>query len=128
MTGVAVNLATEWRTNPPAWVAVVLLTALGVVVATRVRPPSERSSAPTTSSVRNSISGTVHGPVVQAGHIGSYTDNTDNSVHQTAVAHENSTVHQATEPAVDRGVHVGCGPCNGGVDSIICLAAGAAAS
>lgn len=39
-TGVAINLATDGRANPWAWVTVVLLTALGVVIALRVQAPA----------------------------------------------------------------------------------------
>jgi hypothetical protein len=90
-TGVVINLATDLKDNPWAWVAVVVLTAVGVLIAMRTQP----TTSPTLSGgggVHNSVSGTVHGPVIQAGSIGSYTDR---SVNQTAIAHENSTIHQA---------------------------------
>ncbi|PRY42549.1 hypothetical protein [Umezawaea tangerina] len=98
VTGVVVNLATDWKWNPWAWVAVVLLTALGVLIAVRTAPTAaptaaaEATPAPPSGSVHNSVSGTVHGPVIQAGSIGSYTDR---SVNQTAVARDGGTVYQA---------------------------------
>jgi len=108
-TGVVINLATDGTGKPWTWLAVVVLTSLGVVVALRLQPESpeptesperagqpERTEQPVPAApprtVHNKLSGTVHGTVIQAGHIGSVVDN---SVHQTAVAHENSTIHQA---------------------------------
>ncbi|MFJ6672491.1 hypothetical protein ACIQMJ_15400 [Actinosynnema sp. NPDC091369] len=97
-TGVAINLATDGGGNPWAWVAVGLLTALGVVVALRVQAGSPKPPAPEPprSSVRNSITGSVTGPVVQAGDIdGGLTVNSPTTVNQTAVARDGGTVHQA---------------------------------
>lgn len=99
-TGVAINLATDGRANPWAWVAVALLTALGVVVALRVVPAArpERAAEPEPkprSGVYNSISGTVNGAVVQAGDLGAVTVNSPTTVNQTAIAREGSTIHQA---------------------------------
>ncbi|ROP40813.1 hypothetical protein [Saccharothrix texasensis] len=102
-TGVAINLATDGGANPWAWVTVVLLTALGVVIALRVqasapKPPTPEppTSAPPESTVRNSITGSVTGPVVQAGDIGGgLTVNSPTTVNQTAVARDGGTVHQA---------------------------------
>ncbi|XVS63110.1 hypothetical protein ACQPYE_33365 [Actinosynnema sp. CA-299493] len=103
-TGVAINLATDGGANPWAWVTVLLLTALGVVIALRVQAtakptatgdpaPDPRPPAPT---VHNSVSGTVTGPVVQAGDIGGgLTINSPSTVNQTAVARDGGTVHQA---------------------------------
>ncbi|WP_447003717.1 hypothetical protein ACRAKI_29295 [Saccharothrix isguenensis] len=70
-TGVAVNSATDAGASPWAWVAVVVLTALGVVVAVRLQPAQPRSPrAPITvadnATVNNSISGNLTGDVVQA--------------------------------------------------------------
>lgn len=67
-TGVAINLATDVGASPWAWVAVVVLTAVGVVVAVRLRPAT--SQAPTdavhdNTTVNNSITGDVSGDVVQ---------------------------------------------------------------
>jgi hypothetical protein len=112
-TGVAINLATDGRANPWAWVTVVLLTALGVVIALRVQssPPPQTGPAaaePTAAepaaepepqapvtNVHNSISGTVTGGVVQAGNLGSVTVNSPTTVNQTAVARDGGTVYQA---------------------------------
>ncbi|MCC8248564.1 hypothetical protein [Saccharothrix luteola] len=114
-TGVAINLATDGRANPWAWVTVVLLTALGVVIALRVQAPAppptepaERSEPtgpaaaepqpppqPPTANVHNSISGTVHGAVVQGGNLGPVTVNSPTTINQTAVARDGGTVHQA---------------------------------
>jgi hypothetical protein len=91
-TGIVINLATELKSNPWAWVAVVLLTALGVLIAMRTQPTPGPARSSGGGGVHNSVSGTVHGTVVQAGSIGSYTDR---SVNQTAIAHDNSTIHQA---------------------------------
>jgi hypothetical protein len=92
-TGVVINVATDLKTSPWAWVVLVLLTASGVLIAMRVQPAP--SPVPASSGgVHNSFSGTVHGPVIQAGSIGSI-GYTDRSVNQTATAHENSTIHQA---------------------------------
>ncbi|MEV8436523.1 hypothetical protein AB0425_04065 [Actinosynnema sp. NPDC051121] len=103
-TGVAINLATDGGANPWAWVTVLLLTALGVVVALRVQaaqaPPGDRTAAgaaapPRTSTVHNSVSGTVSGSVVQGGELGSITINSPTTVNQSAVAREGGTIHQA---------------------------------
>ena len=120
-TGVAINLATDGRANPWAWVTVVLLTALGVVIALRVQAPAppptgttepagtteptgatgptaaepEPERRPRTANVHNSISGNVTGGVVQAGNLGSVTVNSPTTVNQTAVARDGGTVHQA---------------------------------
>ncbi|MFE9750813.1 hypothetical protein ACFYOT_38405 [Saccharothrix saharensis] len=97
-TGVAINLATDGGANPWTWVAVVLLTTLGVVVALRLQASSTRppASEPPRSTVRNSITGSVTGPVVQAGDIaGGLTVNSPTTVNQTAVARDGGTVHQA---------------------------------
>ncbi|MEU4442105.1 hypothetical protein AB0K14_15435 [Actinosynnema sp. NPDC050801] len=103
-TGVAINLATDGGANPWAWVTVVLLTALGVVIALRVAP-APRAAGPTaepaakpqppTATVHNTVNGTVTGGVVQAGELGSVTINSPTTVNQTAVAREGSTIHQA---------------------------------
>lgn len=97
-TGVAINLATDGGANPWTWVAVVLLTALGVVVALRVQASPARRPAPEPpeSTVRNTITGSVTGPVVQAGDIaGGRTVNSPTTVDQTAVARDGGTVYQA---------------------------------
>jgi hypothetical protein len=120
-TGVAINLATERAENPWAWVAVVLLTALGVVVAMRVQPaPGPAAQGPAAQgragegqagqgqagqgqaepprpqpTVHNSVSGTVHGGVVQAGNLDSVTIHSPTTVNQTAVARDGGTVQQA---------------------------------
>ncbi|MEU4762885.1 hypothetical protein AB0H12_06500 [Actinosynnema sp. NPDC023794] len=114
-TGVAINLATDGRANPWAWATVVLLTALGVVIALRVQAPAptppgepaERSEPaepaepaaaepqPPTANVRNSISGTVHGAAVQGGNLGPVTVNSPTTINQNAVARDGGTVHQA---------------------------------
>ncbi|OKI14756.1 hypothetical protein A6A25_14980 [Saccharothrix sp. CB00851] len=107
-TGVAINLATDGRANPWTWVAVALLTALGVVIALRLQPtpagpradapadvPAEPKPQAPTTTVTNSISGTVHGAVVQAGTLGSVTVNSPTTVNQTAIARDGGTVHQA---------------------------------
>ena len=103
-TGVAINLATDGGANPWAWVTVVLLTALGVVVALRVQaapsPPPEPTAAdttarPRTQTVHNTVSGTANGTVVQAGELGSLTIHSPTTVNQTAVAREGGTIHQA---------------------------------
>ncbi|MCE6993705.1 hypothetical protein LZG04_02620 [Saccharothrix sp. S26] len=99
-TGVAINLATDGGAKPWTWVAVVLLTVLGVVVALRVqataRPePPAATPTPPTPDVHNSISGTVNGPVVQAGTLGGLTINSPTTVNQTAIARDGGTVHQA---------------------------------
>ncbi len=106
-TGVAINLATDGRSNPWAWVAVVLLTALGVAVALRMAPaeapPAEPAAEPRpeatpqapTATVHNSVSGTVTGAVVQAGNLGAVTINSPTTVNQSAVAREGGTIHQA---------------------------------
>lgn len=109
------NVATDLMTEPWAWVGVVALTGLGVVLALKVQAgapqvlppavpsvaqeegPSEGSAVVPTppvshGGVHNSVSGTVHGPVIQAGSIGAYHNR---SVNQSAVASENSTIHQA---------------------------------
>jgi 23S rRNA U2552 (ribose-2'-O)-methylase RlmE/FtsJ len=70
-TGVAINLATDVGASPWAWVAVVLLTAVGVVVAVRLQPatPQAPTSAVNTTTnnttVNNSITGALSGDVVQ---------------------------------------------------------------
>ena len=82
--GVAVNLATDWRTNLVAWGAVVGLSVVAGLVATWAVPaarsagrdseshpaPPGRAADPAAvdgdGNVRNTISGTVHGSVVQA--------------------------------------------------------------
>ncbi|MFC6092512.1 hypothetical protein Q5530_19485 [Saccharothrix sp. BKS2] len=98
-TGVAINVATDLSANPVAWVAVVLLTALGVVVAMRVqdgpRPAGGPAPARPRAEVHNSVSGTVHGGVVQAGDLGSVTVNSPTTVDQTAIARDGGTVYQA---------------------------------
>lgn len=96
-TGVVVNVATDLMTEPWAWVGVAALTSLGVVVAMKVQSaPAPRSlphsPPPTRGGVHNSVSGTVHGPVIQAGSIGTYNDR---SVNQSATAGENGTIYQA---------------------------------
>jgi hypothetical protein len=109
LIGIVINLATEWKLNPWAWVCLAVLTGLGVVAAIKAQatptppqaqpqqqqpdlPPQPAKPAPTRGGVHNEIRGTVRGPVIQAGSIGSYNDH---SVHQTAIARENSTIHQA---------------------------------
>jgi len=103
LIGIVINLATEWKLNPWAWVCLAVLTGLGVVVAIKVQttpaqppqPPTQTPTPkppPTRGGVHNEVRGTVHGPVIQAGSIGSYNDH---SVNQTAIARENSTIHQA---------------------------------
>src|SRR5689334_15706346 len=87
-TGVIINVATDLKTEPWAWVGVVALTGLGVVLALRVRPTAPQAATPQTppptpGGVHNSFSGTAHGPVIQAGSIGSVNDR---SVNQTAIA------------------------------------------
>ncbi|MET1076342.1 MAG: hypothetical protein ABWY11_27110 [Umezawaea sp.] len=90
LIGVVVNLATDWKWNPWVWAVLVLLTILGILISVRSGPAAPH---PTSSGgVHNSVSGTVHGPVVQAGSIGSYDDR---SVNQTAVARDGGTVYQA---------------------------------
>lgn len=104
LIGVVINLATEWKLNPWAWVCVAVLTGLGVVAAMKVQdaptptelppprtPPPPR--APRRGGVHNSISGNVSGEVLQAGDISGNVN--IHSVSQTAVARENSTIHQA---------------------------------
>jgi len=88
-TGVAINLATEWRDNPWAWVAVVALTGLGVAAALRVQttPPDEAKPR----EVHNEAPGPVGGPLIQSGSIGTV----HTTVNQTATAHGGSTIHQA---------------------------------
>jgi hypothetical protein len=104
LIGIVINLATEWKLNPWAWVCLVVLTGLGVVVAMKVQAtptqpppapapqPQPPTPKPTRGGVHNEIRGTVRGPVIQAGSIGSFHDH---SVNQTAIARENSTIHQA---------------------------------
>jgi hypothetical protein len=98
-TGVAINLATDGGANPWAWVTVLLLTALGVVVALRVQAsssPKPPAPEPPKSDVRNTVTGSVTGPVVQAGDIaGGLTVNSPTTVDQTAVARDGGTVYQA---------------------------------
>ncbi|GAB2985736.1 hypothetical protein GCM10027184_42210 [Saccharothrix stipae] len=105
-TGVAINLATDGRANPWAWVTVALLTALGVVIALRVAPAAraaeptaepapEVKPQPPAATVHNTVNGTVTGGLVQAGELGSVTINSPTTVNQTAVAREGSTIHQA---------------------------------
>jgi hypothetical protein len=95
-TGVAVNVATDLMTEPWAWVGVAALTGLGVVVALKVQStpvPQPTPQAPAShGGVHNSVSGTVHGPVIQTGSIGAYNDR---SVDQRATAGDNSTIYQA---------------------------------
>src|SRR4051812_1519170 len=85
LIGIAVNLATEWKLNPWAWVCLVVLTGLGVVATMKVQatsssaapqppPPTPTPTPPPPArrgGVHNEIRGTVHGPVIQAGSIGS---------------------------------------------------------
>ncbi|ONI88421.1 hypothetical protein ALI22I_18850 [Saccharothrix sp. ALI-22-I] len=116
-TGVAINLATDGSGNPWAWVAVVLLTALGVVVALRVQPvtpetaPTPVAPAPATTTapeatpepaakperpryVSNKHSdATVNGILIQAGYIDKI--NSPTTINQNAVAREGGTIHQA---------------------------------
>ncbi|GAA1272203.1 hypothetical protein [Saccharothrix xinjiangensis] len=95
-TGVAINVATDWGANPWAWVVVVLLTALGVVVAMRVQGHrSPEHPARPHPTVHNSVNGTVHGGVVQAGSLGSVTVNSPTTIDQTAIARDGGTVYQA---------------------------------
>jgi hypothetical protein len=101
-TGVAINLATDGGGNPWAWTTVVLLTALGVVIALRVQPapaappPQQQPQPPTTTStVHNSVSGTVTGGVVQGNEIGPVTLNSPTTINQNATAGEGSTIYQA---------------------------------
>ncbi|MEU4741055.1 hypothetical protein AB0G02_11410 [Actinosynnema sp. NPDC023658] len=109
-TGVAINLATDGRANPWAWAAVVLLTALGVVIALRVQPEAPTAPPATgappaaedppkpqepTTTVHNSVSGTVNGSLVQGGTFGAVTINSPTTVNQTAIARDGSTIHQA---------------------------------
>jgi hypothetical protein len=103
LIGIVINLATEWKLNPWAWVCLAVLTGLGVVVAMKVQatpspngpppqPPPPAPPAPTPGGVHNQFQGRTHGPVIQTGSIGSYNDH---SVNQTAIARENGTIHQA---------------------------------
>lgn len=110
-TGVAINVATDAAGDPWAWAAVVLLTVLGVVLTVRMqqparpRPPAPPSAQPAPQpaprpsrpepSVHNSVTGTVHGGVVQAGNVGSVTIDSSTAVTQHAVARDGGTVYQA---------------------------------
>ncbi|MDQ2586367.1 hypothetical protein CKY47_20705 [Saccharothrix yanglingensis] len=98
-TGVAVNMATDAAGDPWAWAAVVLLTLLGVALTVRMQRPAEPQPAPRPSppgpSVHNSVTGTVHGGVVQAGNVGSVTIDSSTAVTQHAVARDGGTVYQA---------------------------------
>ncbi|QFZ22644.1 hypothetical protein [Saccharothrix syringae] len=98
-TGVVINLATDLATNAWAWVAVVVLTALGVVVGMRVQPaaagPAAAPEVRPQPSVHNSVSGTVHGGVVQAGNLDSVTIHSPTTINQNAVARDGGTVYQA---------------------------------
>ncbi|WP_447008796.1 hypothetical protein ACRAKJ_34890 [Saccharothrix sp. DSM 118769] len=110
----AINVATDAAGDPLAWVVVVLLTVLGVAITLRMQqqpharpaeqgaatpPRSERSERPERArrepSVHNTISGTVHGGVVQAGNLGSVTVNSPTTINQNAVARDGGTVYQA---------------------------------
>ncbi len=93
--GVAINVATDLEANPVAWVAVVVLTVAGVVIGMRGHHHHNRphESPP---SVHNSVSGTVHGQVVQAGTLsGGLTIDSSTRVDQSAVARDGGTVYQA---------------------------------
>ncbi|WP_367136572.1 hypothetical protein [Saccharothrix sp. HUAS TT1] len=98
-TGVAINLATDRGGNPWAWVTVVLLTALGVVIALRVQagtPPPAAPGPEPGPKVNNSASGTVHGGLTQTGDVaGPVTVNSPTTINQTAVARDGGAVHQA---------------------------------
>ncbi|MEU5693952.1 hypothetical protein [Actinosynnema sp. NPDC020468] len=92
-TGVAVNLATDLVANAWAWLGVVVLTVLGVAIALRLQRGDDQR--PRAGGVHNSVSGTVHGTVIQAGTLGSYHENRSTTVNQSAVAREGGTIHQA---------------------------------
>lgn len=98
LIGIVINLATEWKLNPWAWVCVAVLTGLGVVAAMKVQatPPAESPPPPVPAlprrGVHNQHQGPVYGPVIQAGAVGAINER---SVNQTAVARDNSTIHQA---------------------------------
>jgi hypothetical protein len=95
LIGIAINLATEWKSNPWAWVVVAVLTGLGVVAGMRVSAAAESrptGSRRTTGDVHNSVSAPISGTVIQAGSVGSINDH---SVKQTAIANGGSTIHQA---------------------------------
>ncbi|MDU0292653.1 hypothetical protein, partial [Saccharothrix longispora] len=51
--------------------------------------------SPPEPSVHNSVTGTVHGGVVQAGNVGSVTIDSSTAVTQHAVARDGGTVYQA---------------------------------
>jgi hypothetical protein len=67
--GVAINLATETGSSIWAWVVVAVLTIAAAVLGTMTTQPKEAEPPPAVRSTNNSISGTVHGQVVQAGDI-----------------------------------------------------------
>ncbi|MBW4720172.1 hypothetical protein [Saccharothrix obliqua] len=110
-TGVLINLATEQVRNPWTWGGVVVLTLVGVAVGGLARPdarggerarPDVHDGGP--PAVRNSVSGTVHGGVVQASTLGSVTINSGVHVDQTATAHDGGVVYQAGRDVdLDRG-------------------------
>ncbi|MBB5955654.1 hypothetical protein FHS29_002235 [Saccharothrix tamanrassetensis] len=99
-TGVAVNLATDQGGNPWTWGGVVVLTAIGVVVGLAAqrseRKRHQQQPEPARAAgVHNSVTGTVHGGVVQAGTLGSVTLHSGPTINQNATAHEGGTIHQA---------------------------------
>ncbi|RKT56947.1 hypothetical protein [Saccharothrix australiensis] len=96
-TGVVVNLATDHGDNPWTWGGVVLLTAAGVGVGLAARRSERQRQHPPDrpADVRNIVSGTVHGGVVQAGSLGSVTIDSGSTVNQNATARDGGTVHQA---------------------------------
>lgn len=98
-TGIAVNLATELKTDPWAWAAVVLLTAVGVLVALLAQPAARSEAAappPARGTVHNSVSGTVHGTVVQAHTVGSYRPA---EVDRTAASRDGDAAHRVGRDA-----------------------------
>ncbi|MBB4964045.1 hypothetical protein [Saccharothrix violaceirubra] len=98
-TGVALNLATDLRDEPVSWIAVVVLTALGIWVARRSRSHEIVSHAPAvvvgSTTVSNDVPGVVNGNAVQGVTVGPVTFNPTTNIDQTAVAHDGGTVHQA---------------------------------
>ncbi|WP_433263849.1 hypothetical protein ACQPZF_33400 [Actinosynnema sp. CS-041913] len=97
-TGVVINLATDHADNPWTWGGVVLLTTVGVFVGLAAQRSERKRHQPEPTrpaGVHNSVTGTVHGGVVQAGSLGSVTFNSGTTVNQSATAHDGGTIYQA---------------------------------
>ncbi|MEO6085256.1 MAG: hypothetical protein ABIQ18_19285 [Umezawaea sp.] len=97
LIGIVINLATEWKLNPWAWVCVAVLTGLGVVAAMKVQATPPAGAPPTRIPPvpRHGVHNHQHGQaglVIQTGALGAYNDH---SVNQRAVARDNGTIHQA---------------------------------